>query len=326
MGTRRALIVGITGQDGSYLAEHLLGLGYDVHGTVRTTRDIGSTRIGHLASGEDPAVQLHVADLRDAGSLARAVDVAAPSEVYNLAAQTNVSASFDDPVHTGDVNGLGALRVLEAVRQHDGRVRVLQASSSEMFGGASSPQSECTPFSPRNPYAVAKVYAHWATVSYRETHGIPASSATLFNHESPRRGQGFVTRKVTSAIPRLLTGEQSVLSLGNLDALRDWGHARDYVEAMHLMLQLEEPRDLVIGTGATRTVRDFVEAAFAVAGLDWERYVRVDPALSRPVEDGRPEADARLAHTTLRWRPRTTFLELVEEMVRADCAAHGVEL
>jgi GDPmannose 4,6-dehydratase len=324
---RRALITGITGQDGSYLADHLLGLGYEVHGTLRTTTsDIASTRIAHLMTGDEPRVTLHVTDLGDSHSLMRLIENLHPHEVYNLAAQSHVRHSFDQPVHTGDVTGLGAVRLLEAIRQTDTDIRFYQASSSEMFGSAPPPQNEDTPFHPRSPYAVAKVYAYWATVNYRESYGIHATNGILFNHESPRRGKEFVTRKITAAIPLLVTGAQSKLRLGNLDARRDWGHARDYVEAMHLMLQTDDPHDLVIGTGEAHSVRDFLDVAFRVADLDWQDYVEIDPAFYRPAEVDYLQADSSKADALLGWRPRTSFTELVEEMVRADMAAHGLDV
>jgi GDPmannose 4,6-dehydratase len=327
MGARRALITGVTGQDGSYLAEHLIGLDYEVHGTIRTTTsDIGASRISHLVMGDEPAVALHVTDLGDSHSLMRLIDQIQPHEVYNLAAQSHVRASFDQPVHTGDVTGLGAVRLLEAIRQTDSSIRFYQASSSEMFGATAPPQDESTPFHPRSPYAVAKVYAFWATVNHRESYGLHASNGILFNHESPRRGREFVTRKITHAIPRLLTGEQTKLRLGNLEARRDWGHARDYVEAMQLMLQQESPVDLVVGTGESHSVREFLEIAFDVVGLRWERYVTIDPALYRPAEVDYLRADPSRAAELLGWKSRTSFAELVEEMVRADLAAHAVDL
>lgn len=327
MDRRRALITGVTGQDGSYLAEHLLDLGYEVHGTIRTTTsDIGASRIAHLVTGDEPKVALHVTDLGDSHSLMRVIGQIEPHEVYNLAAQSHVRASFDQPVHTGDVTGLGAVRLLEAIRQVDPSIRYYQASSSEMFGSTPPPQDEATPFHPRSPYAVAKVYAYWATVNHRESYGLHASNGILFNHESPRRGREFVTRKITHAIPRLLSGELTKLRLGNLDARRDWGHARDYVEAMHLMLQLETPTDLVVGTGESHSVREFLSIAFDVVGLDWQRYVEIDPALYRPAEVDYLRCDPSLAQKLLGWKPRTSFAELVEEMVRADLATHGVDL
>ncbi|HEY8340966.1 MAG TPA: GDP-mannose 4,6-dehydratase [Egibacteraceae bacterium] len=327
MAARRALITGVTGQDGSYLAEHLLKLGYEVHGTIRTTTaDISRSRIGHLVEGDEPQVTLHITDLGDSHSLQRLIASLEPHEIYNLAAQSHVRASFDQPIHTGDVTGLGATRILEAIRMVDTSIRFYQASSSEMFGSAPPPQNEKTPFHPRSPYAVAKVYAYWSTVNYRESYGMHASNGILFNHESPRRGREFVTRKITSAIPRLLKGELSKLKLGNLDARRDWGHARDYVEAMHLMLSIDEPVDLVIGTGESHSVREFLEIAFSVVDLDWERYVEIDPQLYRPAEVDYLQSDPSLARELLGWEPKTSFRELVEEMVRADCAEYGIDV
>ncbi len=325
--SKRALITGITGQDGSYLAEYLLELGYEVHGTIRTTTsDIFDTRIGHLVSDEEPSVTLHVTDLGDSHSLIRLIEDLAPDEVYNLAAQSHVSASFDQPVQTGDVTGLGAVRLLEAIRHFDPSIRFYQASSCEMFGSASPPQDETTPFHPRSPYGVAKVFAFWATVNYREAHGIHASNGILFNHASPRRGSGFVTRKITSSIPRLISGESSKLRLGNLDARRDWGHARDYVRAMHLMIQHPEPLDLVIGTGESHSVMEFLEAAFAVVSLDWKQYVEIDDRLFRPTDVNHLEANASRARELLGWEPEVSFLSLIEEMVVADMEASGLSV
>jgi GDPmannose 4,6-dehydratase len=323
---RRALVTGVTGQDGSYLCEHLLALGYEVHGTIRTTTsDIGASRIAHLVTGDEPAVALHVTDLGDSHSLLRLIALIEPHEVYNLAAQSHVRASFDQPVHTGDVTGLGAVRLLEAIRHIDPSIRFYQASSSEMFGSTPPPQNESTPFHPRSPYAVAKVYAYWATVNHRESYGLHASNGILFNHESPRRGREFVTRKITSGIARLVSGELTRIELGNLDARRDWGHARDYVEAMRAMLQLDQPVDLVVGTGESHTVREFLEIAFGVVGLDWERYVEIDPALYRPAEVDELQSDPSRARALLGWEPRTSFADLVEEMVRADLTAFGID-
>lgn len=320
-----ALITGITGQDGSYLAEYLLDRGYDVHGTIRTTtHDIEDTRIGHLVTFDTSPVTLHITDLGDSHSLMRLVEELHPDEVYNLAAQSHVRASFDQPVHTGDVTGLGAVRLLEAIRQTDPAIRFYQASSSEMFGSAPPPQNEKTAFHPRSPYAVAKVYAYWATVNYREGYGMHASNGILFNHESPRRGKEFVTRKITSAIPRLMNGEQKKLYLGNLDAKRDWGHAKDYVRAMHMMLQQPEPLDLVIGTGQSHSVRDFLDAAFAVADLNWNDYVEIDPQFYRPAEVDYLQADISKAKELIGWEPQIAFEELVREMVETDLRAHGL--
>jgi GDPmannose 4,6-dehydratase len=256
----------------------------------------------------------------------RVVEDLHPDEVYNLAAQSHVRASFDQPVHTGDVTGLGAVRLLEAIRHTGPEIRFYQASSSEMFGSTPPPQSESTPFHPRSPYAVAKVYAYWATVNYREGFNIHASNGILFNHESPRRGKEFVTRKITSTIPRLMKGEQKKLYLGNLDAKRDWGHARDYVRAMHMMLQHPEPLDVVIGTEKSYSVRDFLDAAFAVVDLEWEEYVEIDPQFYRPAEVDYLQADTTKARATIGWEPEVTFEELVEEMVVADLEACGMSV
>lgn len=325
--TDRALITGVTGQDGSYLAEHLLDTGYEVHGVVRTTTaDLDESRVGHLVTGDDPPLTVHVADLGDDGSLRRLIDEVRPTEVYNLAAQSHVRASFDQPTHTGDVTGLGVTRLLDAIRVVDPTIRFYQASSSEMFGAAPPPQDESTPFHPRSPYAVAKVYGYWTTINHREAYGLHASNGILFNHESPRRGKGFVTRKITDAVARIAAGTQKQLSLGNLDARRDWGHARDYVAAMHLLVRHEQPLDLVIGTGEAHTVREFVEAAFALVDLDWQEHVVIDPRFYRPAEVDFLQADPSKAAELLGWQPQTSFTELVEEMVRADCARHGVEL
>jgi GDPmannose 4,6-dehydratase len=273
----------------------------------------------------DPSrVTLHITDLGDSHSLTRLVEVLRPDEVYNLAAQSHVRASFDQPVHTGDVTGLGAVRLLEAIRHIDPSIRYYQASSSEMFGSTPPPQSETTPFHPRSPYAVAKVYAYWATVNYRESFDMHASNGILFNHESPRRGKEFVTRKITATIPRLMKGEQKKLYLGNLDAKRDWGHARDYVRAMHMMLSYPEPLDLVIGTGQSHSVRDFLDAAFAAVNMDWEEYVEIDPRFYRPAEVDFLQADSAKARSTIGWAPEITFEELVTEMVEADLRASGV--
>ncbi len=325
MASKRALITGVTGQDGSYLAEHLLSLDYEVHGTIRTTSsDTAWSRIAHLVRGDRPQLLLHAADLGDSHSLIRLIAKIEPHEVYNLAAQAHVRASFDQPVHTGDITGLGVVRLLEAIRATDPTIRFYQASSSEMFGSTPAPQNEDTPFHPRSPYGVAKVYAYWATINAREAYGLHASNGILFNHESPRRGREFVTRKITDGIARLLKGEISVLRLGNLDTCRDWGHARDYVAAMHLMLRQDEPVDLVIGTGESRSVREFLDAAFAVVNLDWRDHVEIDSILYRPAEVNELRADATQARKLLGWEPHTSFAELVEEMVCADLTAHGV--
>ena len=324
---RRALITGVTGQDGSYLAELLLEKGYDVHGVIRTTAGDAyqTSRIAHLTGGDDPDITIHVGDVTDEGSLTRLLAAVEPDEVYNLAAQSHVKASFQLPVHTGDVTGLGATRVLEAIRNTNPSIRFYQASSSEMFGSAPPPQSEATPFHPRSPYAVAKLYAYWSTVNYREAYGLHASNGILFNHESPRRGREFVPRKISNGVAEILAGKLAKLHLGNLEARRDWGHARDYVEAMWLMLQSDEPLDLVIGTGESHTVREFVEAAFSHVGLHWEEHVEVDEALYRPAEVDYLEADPSRAAELIGWTPSISFEELVAEMVDADCRAHGID-
>src|SRR5207237_2416531 len=286
---RAALITGITGQDGSYLAELLLSKGYEVHGVVRRSSSMNRSRIDHLqhaAPGhpEGSRFVLHYGDMTDSGGLNRLVKSVKPDEIYNLAAQSHVGISFDQPEYTGDTDGLGTTRLLEAVRTTGLPTRFYQASTSEMFGLSAPPQSETTPFHPRSPYAAAKVYAHWMTVNYREAHGLFACSGILFNHQSPRRGENFVTRKVTRGIAQLLSGKAENLPLGNTASKRDWGHARDYVEAMWLMLQQDEADDYVIATGVTRSVREFVEAAFGQAGLDWDRYVVLDEASLLPSE------------------------------------------
>ena len=323
---KRALITGVTGQDGSYLAEYLLDHGYEVHGTIRTTTaDIRATRIGHLLEADEPRIALHVTDLGDEGSLTRLVDKVRPDEVYNLAAQSYVLASFDQPTHTADVTGVGAMRLLEAVRTVNPDIRLYQASSSEMFGSAPPPQSEKTPFHPRSPYAVAKVFAYWATVNYREAYSMFAANGILFNHESPRRGREFVSRKITDGVARIMKGEISKLRLGNIEAKRDWGHAADYIRAMPLVLQHDEPVDLVIGTGESHSVRDLLDVAFGIVDLDWDRFVEIDPTLYRPAEVDYLRADASLAYETIGWKPEISFEELVEEMVLADLERQGVD-
>jgi GDPmannose 4,6-dehydratase len=309
------LITGITGQDGSYLAELLLDKGYDVVGVVRRTSHDSYERIGHLLD------RLHIvpADLLDQHSLTTVVRDAQPHEVYNLAAQSFVPTSWTQPVLTGEFTALGVTRLLEAVRLACPTARVYQASSSEMFGKAvETPQRETTPFYPRSPYGVAKVYGHWITVNYRESYGLYAVSGILFNHESPRRGLEFVTRKVTHGVARIVKGLANELRLGNLDARRDWGFAGDYVDAMWRMLQQREPADYVIGTGETHTVREWCALAFAHAGLEWERYVKVDPRFVRPAEVDTLQADSSRARRELGWTPRTSFEDLVRSMVDAD--------
>ena len=321
-GARRAVLTGITGQDGSFLAEFLLGKGYEVHGLVRRGSTFGTERIDHLYI--DPHLQqaqlyLHYADLADANSLLRVLQDVRPQEIYNLAAQSHVAVSFQNPIYTADVDALGTLRLLEAARQVGDDVRFYQASSSEMFGKAAEvPQSEATPFHPRSPYGVAKVYAFWQTVNYREAYGLHASNGILFNHESERRGETFVTRKVTRAATRIKMGLQDVLYLGNLDAERDWGYAGDFVEAMWLMLQQDVPDDYVIATGERHSVRELCQMAFDLLDLDWQEYVQVDARYFRPSEVDLLEGDASKAKQALGWRPKVNFDELVRRMVEAD--------
>ena len=314
---RRALITGITGQDGSYLAELLLEQGYDVHGLVRRTSILNTDRIEHLKD----RIGLIEADLTDQGSIIAVVSDLRPTEIYNLAAQSFVPTSWRQPILTGDVTALGATRVLEAIRIVDPTIRMYQASSSEMFGQVQQmPQTEQTPFYPRSPYAVSKLYAHWITINYRESFGLFCVSGILFNHESPRRGPEFVTRKISRHVAMIKLGLAKELRLGNLDARRDWGHARDYVRAMWLMLQQPEPQDFVISSGENHSVREFCEAAFECAGLDWERYVVVDPALLRPAEVNVLLGDSSLARAKLGWVPEVGFRQLVQQMVQADLA------
>ena len=326
---KTALITGITGQDGSYLAELLLGKGYEVHGVVRRSSTMNRGRIDHLQHSnpshpEGSKFVLHYGDMTDSGGLNRLVKTVKPDEIYNLAAQSHVAISFDQPEYTGDADGLGTTRLLEAIRTMGLPTRFYQASTSEMFGLSPAPQSETTPFHPRSPYAVAKLYAHWMTVNYREAHNLFACSGILFNHESPRRGENFVTRKVTRGIGQILAGKSDKLRLGNMDAKRDWGHARDYVEAMWLMLQQDNADDYVIATGEMRSVRDFVAAAFAMVGLDWQKYVVVDEAYMRPADVHELRGDASKAMKVLGWKPKTTFDELVREMLEHDLDVEGV--
>ncbi len=311
-----ALITGITGQDGSYLTEFLLGKGYRVYGLVRRTSTFNDERIHHLLND----IEIIDADLLDQLSLISALRQSRPDEVYNLAAMSFVATSFQQPVATGEYTALSVARMLEAVRLADWPIRFYQASTSEMFGRAqTSPQNECTPFYPRSPYGVAKLYGHWITINFRESYNLFACSGILFNHESPRRGLEFVTRKISHGVARIKLGLQDKLILGNLDAQRDWGFAGDYVEAMWQMLQQKAPDDYVIATGVTHSVRDFITAAFACAGIDdWERYVEVDPRYMRPAEVDRLIGDASKAHQQFGWRPRVTFEELVRMMVGSD--------
>jgi GDPmannose 4,6-dehydratase len=315
-----ALVTGITGQDGSYLAELLLSKGYEVVGVVRRTSHDSYERIGHLLD----RLSIVPADLLDQHSLTSVIRDVKPDEIYNLAAQSFVPTSWTQPVLTGEFTALGVTRILEAVRLAHPEARYYQASSSEMFGkAAETPQTESTPFYPRSPYGVAKVYGHWITVNYRESYGIYAVSGILFNHESPRRGLEFVTRKVTDGVARIKLGLSDKLRLGNLDAQRDWGYAGDYVEAMWLMLQQDGPDDYVIGSGQTKSVRDLVEVAFGHVGLAWQEYVEVDPAFIRPAEVETLLADPSKAKTELGWRPKVGFEELVRMMVDSDMERLG---
>ena len=321
--SRRVLITGVTGQDGSYLAELLISKGYEVHGLRRRSSTFGTERIEHLILGDEPKLHLHYGDLADGNGLMRLLREIEPHEVYNLAAQSHVRVSFDQPTYTADVTAVGTLRLLEAIRdvQDDtGRqIRFYQASSSEMFGKVvETPQKETTPFYPRSPYGVAKVYSHWITINYRESYDLHASCGILFNHESPRRGETFVTRKITRAATRIKLGLQQKLYLGNLDAKRDWGFAGDYVEAMWLMLQQETPDDYVVATNELYSVRDFCQKTFGQLGLDYEKYVEIDPRFYRPAEVELLLGDSTKAHQQLGWKPQTSFDQLVEMMVKKD--------
>ncbi len=319
---RKALITGITGQDGSYLAELLLRKGYDVHGIVRRSSSFSTQRIEHVYLDENvpgTGLRLHYGDLNDASSLQRVLAEVEPDEVYNLGAQSHVRISFDIPEYTVEVTGVGTLRLLEAIRNLGLTPRFYQASSSEMFGRVvETPQSERTPFHPRSPYACAKVFAHHAVVNYRESYALHASCGILFNHESPRRGENFVTRKITQGLTRIKLGLQSKLFLGNLDARRDWGFAGDYVDAMWLMLQEESPGDFVIATGVTHSVRDFLDESARLLDLDWKRYVDIDPRYYRPAEVDVLQGDAGKARRQLKWTPKTSFRDLVRMMIEAD--------
>jgi GDPmannose 4,6-dehydratase len=325
----KALITGITGQDGSYLAEFLLDKGYDVHGIVRRSSSMNRGRIDHLhreLGEKSKGLHLHYGDLADTTTLNQLVKTIRPDEVYNLGAQSHVGISFEMPEYTADVVGTGTLRLLDAIRNTDFESRFYQASSSEMFGAtADQVQSESTLFHPRSPYAVAKVYAYWITVNYRESYGMHASNGILFNHESPRRGENFVTRKITRGLAQILSGKEKNLKLGNLDAERDWGFAKDYVEAMWLMLQQPKGDDFVIATGETHSVREFLEASFRLVGRDWKEFVVQDPRFMRPADVPHLEGDPSKAEKAMGWKPKTTFRELVELMVVADLKAEGLD-
>jgi GDPmannose 4,6-dehydratase len=317
---KKALITGITGQDGSYLAELLLEKGYEVHGLVRRSSSFNTWRVDQIRN----RLTLHYGDLVDQNSLARTLEAIEPDEVYNLAAQSHVKVSFEMPEYTTDVTAVGVLRVLDAVRELGLPARVYQACSSEMYGKVvETPQTERTPFYPRSPYGVAKVFGYWTAVNYRESYGLHVSNGILFNHESPRRGENFVTRKITMGLAAIKAGQSREIRLGNLDAKRDWGYAKDYVEAMWLMLGQDRPGDYVVATGETHSVREFLEEAFAYVGLDWREYVVVDPKYFRPAEVDLLLGDATRASVELGWRPRTTFRDLVRLMVDAELEKLG---
>ncbi|WP_295163222.1 GDP-mannose 4,6-dehydratase [uncultured Brachyspira sp.] len=319
---KKALITGITGQDGSYLTELLLEKGYEVHGIIRRSSSFNTERIDHLY--KDPHINdvrmfLHYGDLSDSSNLSRLLEKLQPDEIYNLAAQSHVRVSFDMPEYTADVSGLGTIRLLDAIKETQIKTRFYQASTSELYGKVvETPQTEKTPFYPRSPYACAKVYSYWITVNYRESYDMYACNGILFNHESPRRGETFVTKKITHAIARILNKQQDKLYLGNLDSKRDWGYAKDYVYAMWLMLQQENADDYVIATGETHSVKEFLDEAFGLVGLDWKKYVEIDPRYYRPAEVDLLLGDPSKAKEKLGWKPKTTFKELVKIMLEYD--------
>ncbi len=319
---KKALITGITGQDGSYLTEFLLNKGYEVHGVIRRSSSFNTSRIDHLYNDKklyNQKLFLHYGDLGDSSSLCRIIEKTTPDEIYNLGAQSHVKVSFDIPEYSSDIDAIGTCRILDAIRDTRIKTKFYQASSSEMFGKVQAvPQNESTPFYPRSPYGCAKLYSHWLTVNYRESYGIFACSGILFNHESPRRGQTFVTRKITCGIAEILAKKIDKIHLGNLDAKRDWGFAGDYVEAMWLMLQQPSPDDYVIATGETHSVREFLEEAFGIVGLDWQKYVEIDPKYFRPAEVDLLIGDSSKAKEKLGWEPKVKFKDLVKMMVEAD--------
>lgn len=326
---KKALITGITGQDGSYLAELLLEKGYEVHGIIRRSSSFNTDRIDHLYKDphyRDTRLFLHYGDLSDSSGLNRVLRKVRPQEIYHLGAQSHVRVSFDIPEYTGDVTGLGTVRLLDAILDTGIETKFYQASSSEMYGKVMEvPQKETTPFYPRSPYGCAKVYGYWITVNYREGYNLHASNGILFNHESPRRGETFVTRKITRALAKILNGKQSELFLGNLDAKRDWGYAKDYVEAMWLMLQQPQGDDYVVATGETHSVREFLDVAFGSVGRDWNEYVRIDPKYYRPTEVDLLIGDPTKAKTKLGWKPKVGFKELTRLMVHEDLKAEGLD-
>jgi GDPmannose 4,6-dehydratase len=325
---RRALVTGITGQDGSYLTELLLSRGYEVHGLIRRASTFNTQRIEHLyRDPHEPGVRLflHYGDLSNSEQLTNIIYNLQPDEIYNLGAQSHVRVSFDMPEYTGDVTGLGTTRLLEAVRRSGVKARFYQAGSSEMYGDAPAPQDEGTPFHPRSPYAATKVYAYWMTVGYREGYRMWACNGILFNHESPRRGETFVTRKITMGLGAIKAGRQKKIYLGNLDARRDWGYAPEYVEGMWLMLQQDEPQDYVLGTGEAHSVREFLAEAFGYAGMDWQEHVEIDPRYLRPTDVDVLRADATKAKQRLKWAPKVRFPDLVRIMVDADLEVAGLK-
>lgn len=328
--TKKALITGIMGQDGSYLAELLLEKGYEVHGIIRRSSSFNTGRIEHLYQDfhvNDAKVFLHYGDLADGSALSRLLEKIQPDEIYNLAAQSHVRVSFDIPEYTADVVALGTIRILDAIKETEIKTKFYQASTSELYGKVvETPQTEKTPFYPRSPYACAKLYSYWITVNYRESYDMYACNGILFNHESPRRGETFVTKKITHAIARILKKEQDKLYLGNLDAKRDWGYAKDYVEAMWLMLQQDKAEDYVIATGETHSVREFLDEAFGLVGLDWKKYVEIDPRYYRPAEVDLLLGNPAKAKEKLGWKPKTTFKELVKIMLEYDLNNCGLSL
>lgn len=325
---KKALITGITGQDGSYLAELLLSKGYEVHGLIRRASTFNTQRIDHIYrdphNGAQVQFHLHYGDMANTGNLTDIIYSVRPDEVYHLAAQSHVRVSFDLPEYTGDITGLGTMRILEAIRKSGAKTRFYQASSSEMFGSAKPPQSEHTPFEPQSPYAAAKLYSYWVTRNYRQGYGMFACNGILFNHESPRRGETFVTRKITRALAAIVAGKQDTLYLGNLEAKRDWGYAADYVAAMWKILQQDNPDDFVIGTGEAHSVREFLDESFGYVGLDWHKYVKIDPRYFRPTEVDYLLADCSKARQVLGWEPRVFFRDLVRVMVDADMELQGL--
>lgn len=327
---KKALITGITGQDGSYLAEFLLHKGYEVHGIIRRSSSFNTLRINHLyidphGKQKEPQLYLHYGDLASTESMISTISQVQPDEIYNLAAQSHVRVSFDMPEYTADIDAVGVLRVLDIMRKSCKQARFYQASTSELFGAAAPPQSEATRFEPRSPYAIAKQYGYWITKNYREGYDLFASNGILFNHESPRRGETFVTRKITRAIARIVAGKQKVLYLGNLESLRDWGYAPEFVEVMWRILQQDEPDDFVLGTGEAHSVKEFLEESFGYVGLNWEDYVKIDPKYFRPTEVNYLLADPAKAKKALDWEPKVKFPELVKIMVDADLELLGLD-